>query len=286
VDTFSWNDLTESWQKILLNRNIADQGQLRKLKEFCDSYVYEQQVLFCESSFSGKLLVDLINYNEIPVMFRQTIPFVNHYIKRKLRTRYYISATIFETNCEKEVCVFTGFESVEKWEEVSKYCKGTVDTSGNQLSQEKLTANFIVVSMSGHFEKIVSKAHSDQSIHLISYQNERLIWIYTVGKLMDLVQMNLCGESFQKEIPEEDIFLEIKHRKELLEQFKPQVEQTTIILVDSPGMGKSVLLANLAEKTRKYYADRKDAFVFYFVMTDFIAAITQRQNQKGFFFTF
>lgn len=267
-DTFTWNDLTNQFQKMLLQRQILDQAKPRSLNEFCNSFVHEKKELLLQSLVKDKLLIDLIHYKQFPVIFRQTIPPVNLYIERKLKSRYVISTSIFNIIAQNEIFVFSGFKSIDDFEEISRGCSGKIDVSGNQLCEDNITATFILLERKNDMEKLCDKIANQKIIHWLHYDQLNLIWKQTVGDNIEALEKFVCNQN-QREIPEE----------EFLKMIETRNAKEPIIISDSPGMGKSFLLTKLAEETRQLY--QGNSLVFYFLMTDFVASVLNQQMQQG-----
>ncbi len=119
-DSFSWKDLTYQWQTKLLAKQILDQSSQKSLLEFCSSFKYEEQTKFQESFLNGQLLVDLLNYKEIPILFRQTIPPVCRYVNRRLRSRFNLSNSVYKLGTNDDIFVFENFTSIDHFRDSAK----------------------------------------------------------------------------------------------------------------------------------------------------------------------
>lgn len=268
-DTLSWDQVTESSQRRILSQTILDQGKPKKLKEFCKSYVYENEDLFYSEVLKGKLLASLLK-EEVPVLFRSNIPPVKHYIPRCLRSRFYISTNIFHTNTNDEIFAFSGGNlDIEKLREIGSGSTRKIDTAANQLDRLEITAEYILLEFKKDFEKLCRKLEGKKTIHRLEVEQEKLVWQQTVGDKMICLQRNVYEAKQQIQIKE----------GEFLDVVDSSYENMPIILCDSAGMGKTVLLANLAQKTRKRRSEK--SIVVFLVMTDFIVSLRKEIKCKS-----
>lgn len=268
-DTFTWDQLEEPAQMLVLSRNVLDQGKVRKLSEFCKSYVYENVDLFYSEILKHKLLVALLK-DEAPILFRSTIPSVRYYVSRCLRSRYLISTNIFHTKTKTEVFVFSGEHlTIEKLREIGSGSTGRIDTSTNQMDHSSITAEYILLEFKTDFSKLCSKLKGKKTVHRLKVSKDKIVWQETVGDNMACLQSNILEGKQQVSIEEKD-FLDVVNA---IYENRPR------ILCDSAGMGKSILLANLAHETRKRYPGK--SWVVFLVMTDFIISVQKAMQNFG-----
>ncbi len=145
---------------------------------------------------------------------------------------------------------------------------GKVDVSGNQTTEDNILAMFILLERKFDLKKIREKASDHKNVHMLGYNEGNLIWEKTFGKSIEILQTSVSSQFHQK-IPEEEFIKTIGTR----DTFDP------VVISGSPGMGKSVLLAKLAEETRKRYS--RNSLVLYFITLDFITAVQKEQEKKG-----
>ncbi len=268
-DTFDWGQLTKQCQTRVLSQNVLDQGRPRQLSEFCKSYVYENEDFFQRSLLKGDLLVALLN-EEVPVILRSTIPTVKHYVTRRLRSRYYLSTNVFHTKSDNEIFVFSGKKlDIDTLREISSGSTGKLDTALNQLDRTQVTAQFILLKFKTEFTKLCNKVSGKKTIHWIEVDNKRLLWKETVGDMMGSLLTSISDKTEQDQIDEGQIF-------NILDS---NGNNQSIILCDSAGMGKSLLLAKLAYETKKRCTET--SLVIFFVMTDFIVSIQKAIDSTG-----
>lgn len=262
-DQFEWNDLVSSYKEIVLSRNVYDQSKRLSVNDFCSTYVYADQEQFYGTVLRGKLLLDLILYTHPPVLFRQTIPVHRgKYIERRLRPRFCIKKSVFENCSNKDVVAVDGFQNLEDLKIFAGKNKGNFDTADNQLRSE-ISANFILLCNKNEFDLLRQRNRNDKNIHWLHHKSSKLFWKETRGSIQYLHSHIDFHE--QREILDENVLYSGKN-----------IIHGPVILCDTAGMGKSVLLANVAFQTQKTTGSAH--LVLYIVLTDFITAINERRD--------
>ncbi|CAL8136610.1 unnamed protein product [Orchesella dallaii] len=271
VDEFKWIDLTYEFQQELLQHNVSDQGRIKTFQSFCHKMVYEDSDDFLIRFLNGELLLDLIN-NKIPVLYRQLVPAVEFYVNRKIKRISRLNSKLFDSDSQflkKEVFVFSGYEK----HELAHFLKRDFISSTKVISNRK-KIQFIRLKDDKDFEIICSlNAHLDVNVHWFrqsKYEGNPIhIWIKSRGNIGRVI-------GFIEECPEP--FYEEEFQQKLDKVRDTFATSPFICICDTPGMGKSILLANLARSIRKTHPNR---CVLFIVLTEFMELIQELRSKKN-----
>lgn len=178
-----------------------------------------------------------------------------YYVPRVLQTRNRLSTEIFAPHCE-DIKVFTGIER----HRLTELARGQLtDSSRSQVYRKQISVRFIILEQKGDWDKLCEKTH--KPIHLIHCENGRYIWVRSKGDMyalqdaiLDSDQVRLTEEAFVEEV----------------ERVNPFRVNQPLCIVDSPGMGKSMLLAKLGRRLQIMFSNR---YVIFIPMAEFISEV-------------
>lgn len=240
-DNIGWRDLSSNRKfRILLGlkKNLGLEGQ---------------ELISALSSIETKILVHLLN-DKFPMpenLFCDTIPLpLNYYVSRTLETRFVISKKIFEANFCHEFFLFSGIERFA----LSNMCKQkAIELSSNLVRNKKAISPFVYLDSEMDFESIV-QTFPTNAIHLLEYESDEFIWKKSHGNISS-IQNFVATE--QRILDESDFICKVLAETSL----------SPICISDTPGKGKSILLANLAIAMKKHH---KHEIVAYISMEELI----------------
>ncbi|CAL8124654.1 unnamed protein product [Orchesella dallaii] len=215
TDEIKWDNLSVSFQEEILKncKFVREMGSLCNI-------------------LNDLALVDLIK-NPSQTNMKQTLPSkISFYVPRRLKSRFLISKKVFSQGLD--VYLFTGLERYELTEYAGERC---TDGSKSQLAQSRLSSRFILLQMKSDFEKISKK--TDQPVHWIHHENGNFSLKKSNGDMSDI-------QGFVKEQQQE--FTEDDFLTHLTSDWFSAQRKTPVCIADSPGSGKSVLLANIGSK--------------------------------------
>ncbi|CAL8124360.1 unnamed protein product [Orchesella dallaii] len=238
----SWNELSKELKIEMRNKLVNFQGKHIKLSQLCDNQL--------EHLIDGKIMVEVVKGN-IPLLINNQVPDqVEYYIHRTIRSRNRLKSNVFQETCNDVFVV----EGVEKHE--LTYLVGEEDTgvSGNQT--ERLTVRFIFLEDEGNFEKICILATTP--VHWIRYKDNVFKWVKSSGSV----------KSLQKYVDEEQ---ECSLEGKLVA--RPSENKITVIS-DSPGMGKTILLANVAHQIS---SENPSILIRFIVMKELVQALHKKE---------
>ncbi|CAL8132381.1 unnamed protein product [Orchesella dallaii] len=220
TDIIKWSELSQTFQQQILQR--------------CELL---NKVESLESFINGRLLVDLIN-DPFQVKLKDSLPpKLLYYIPRRLKTRFLISPEIFTERGSNDIYLFTG---LERFELTAFAQENPTDTSRNQLAQRNISSRFILLEMKRDFEKICSK--TKHGVHWLHYDEGQFTLLKSKGNLSSLQDH---VDKHQKEFTEDDFLSHINSQSIIDKSLAP------VCISDSPGMGKSILLANIGRKLKE-----------------------------------
>ncbi|CAL8117646.1 unnamed protein product [Orchesella dallaii] len=181
---------------------------------------------------------------------------VNTQVPDKLE--YYVQRTVTSRNRLKVEVLKHNFEDVFLIDEMARFqlssfigSSGTTAPSGNQLKE--LTARFILLEHKQDFEKIRQLAHARSiHVHWIKYngKNFELVYSGAVETLKEYI------DDEQTSFPENELAFSTENK---------------VIIADSPGMGKTSLLANIAHQI---ISQDDKMLVRFIVLNEFVKEFT------------
>ncbi|CAL8124668.1 unnamed protein product [Orchesella dallaii] len=221
TDDIKWRDLTEIFQQELKQKC----GILKNI---------ESESL--DTVLQSGALVELIQ-DPAQVKMKETLPpVIPYYIPRMLKSRFHISKNVFN-EATNDVYVFTGLERFQ----LTEYAKEKpTDVSRKQASQQKISSQFILLQLKRDFEKICSK--TDNPVHWLHHEKGHFSLIKSKG---DMSGIQRYVENNQQEFTEDELLVHLKSSKLTDQSLSP------VCISDSPGMGKSFLLANIGRNLVK-----------------------------------
>lgn len=192
-----------------------------------------------KESALGEVIENHTSDNLLPV-----IP--KYYVPRILLARNRLPTKIFSSQCD-DIKVFIGLQR----HKLTELARGQLtDTSRSQVYKKQITVRFIILEQKGDWNMLCEKAN--KPIHLIHHENGSFIWVRSKGSMQALQDAVKCSD--RVELTEEDFIQEI-------ERVNPFSVNQTLCIVDSPGMGKSMLLASLGRKLKELFPSRRVASV-------------------------
>ncbi|CAL8138565.1 unnamed protein product [Orchesella dallaii] len=199
--------------------------------------------------FLNDPISDLRILNSVP-------PPLEYYIPRKAICRWNLDPALFNKNIQ-DVFVIQGIQLYE----LSGLAKGHgSDLSGNQT--ETVTSRFILLEYERDFDRICQI--STHPVHLLKYNCSRFIWVKTFGNISNLHDfINTREDSI---VLNEETLLDACLNK-----------NTPVCIVDTPGMGKTVLLATMAHNIMIRHPNK---LVCFFVLREFVQEFQKRSKTK------
>lgn len=196
-------------------------------------------------------------------IYKSTLPEnPSYYVPRRLVTRNRLSKRIF-TQDAKDIYVFTG---IPRHKLTSLVKKQITDTSSAQVHKDVLSVRFIILEQSNHWEKLCKKtAHP---IHLIHHEDDKLIWLHSRGNVKSL---QAAVDKYDQGELSEDMFIDE------VEKEHPVKFNQSFCIADSPGMGKSLLLADIGRRVQRKFPDR---VVIFIVISEWINSIKEDVKLK------
>ncbi|CAL8140789.1 unnamed protein product [Orchesella dallaii] len=186
-----------------------------------------------DKCLTGELLAKVID-NRRPTLFNNSVPpDIPYYVARRLTSRHRLKPEIFTKN-SNDIFVVKNIQL----HELSRLSGNEgADVSTNQT--ESLTRRFIVLIYEQDYEQIC-KITSDP-IHLLEFSNEQFTWIKSQGDLLTLQSYINDSQTDLTEDEFVDACLKCNY---------------PICISDTPGMGKTVLLASLANNIMRLNPQR------------------------------
>ncbi|CAL8128557.1 unnamed protein product [Orchesella dallaii] len=246
-----WKDLSTGVKLELGNKLVNFQNKIIKLNK-C---VSDSQL----SHADGKFFVELCKNSEsILVLVNDQVPEkIPYYIPRTIRSRNLLSPTVFQSAC-KDIFVF---QNLRRKELTALAGDSETDVSGNQI--HSLTVRFILLEYEGDFEKICKLAR--KPVHLIKFEKASYQCVKSVGSVKNLQQF---VQNHQNTFQE----------KELLKLSTQNAK--VFIISDSPGMGKTMLVVNIAHHIMQQHHLDQDKGMFlvrFIVMKEFAQLIGKKK---------
>lgn len=226
-DTFTWGDLHPSLQEEVVNEKIKFQNRWVTLGQLVSGE--EDAVL------QGQLLIDILK-KRMWSMCTLSIPPspVSTYIPRSLLVRSKIAVNVVRLPTARDVFLFTGLE----WHKLTSLVKPEpTDNSCNQIATSgHITARFILLNDPGHFELIRQKTCAP--VHWLHYDQQDGCFTWKRSHESLLTIQEFCLRNNPASISEERF---VTHHL-------PSNMTSPVLISDTPGMGKSVLLASLGNR--------------------------------------
>lgn len=247
---FHWSDLTPTKQiyiqeAISWQLGISPNDTIKALEslESCDM----AQVLL------GRL----------PNMLKCDIPEqLPYYIERRLQQRKYISEKVLQMQIS-DIFVISGMENPELFQKI----KGTTISSGSIY--QTIHSRFIILESPAHLKRII-ELRKNQPVHCFEWKQDRFAWIKSFGSVSNL-QMFIVPHA-DNIIREADLLIQYDDSEisSSLPAIKFEDNGKPVCISDTPGMGKSVLLSQLAR-----YVQEKNASlpVIFLSIVDLIHAV-------------
>lgn len=199
--------------------------------------------------------------------FKDTLPSpVMYYVARSISPRQKLSKSIFSSGTN-DIFVVTGVER----HHLTILANGKLtDSSRNQVRRTEITVSFILLERVGDWTQLQAKA--TKPIHLIScdYAKQDFIWVESRGEVKILQNHIIYNNS--KQFAENDFIAEVNQNNSLRRQNRP------VIISDSPGMGKSILLAEIGRKLQ--HLGGSSCRVIYVVMGEWITKLKEYLQHK------
>ncbi|CAL8129134.1 unnamed protein product [Orchesella dallaii] len=191
----------------------------------------------------GHFVSQMIN-KEAPQLDNNSIPDLpNYYISRKIVSRNCLDKNLFDSQ-NNDIFVIKGIQPLEL----------------SKLTQSRDNTRFMLLEKEEDFGIFSQYATTQRSVHLLNHDAGQFTWIKSHGCISRLQAHVIDGKT--KKTMSENEFLE-------------RCIQTseTVCIVDTPGMGKSMLLANIGDKIRRQCPNRLVRFV---VMQELVPELEKR----------
>ncbi|CAL8123925.1 unnamed protein product [Orchesella dallaii] len=243
LSTLEYSD-GENLKLLLTSKHLKFQGKVMKVGE-----VIRDEKLLDEIEMDKKMVEDLITGN-IPCFVNNTVPEqLEYYVHRNVTSRNILKTSVLKEEC-KDVFLIEGIER----HKLSLLVPGgqSTDVSGNQLVN--LTVRFILLQHNKDFEKISKLATT--VVHWIKFKNGRFELVKSSGYIKTL-QNHVDGA--------QDPFTE--------DQLAYRHERV-VVIADSPGMGKTCLLANIAHQIMR---EQPTMLVRFIVLKEFVDALNNKE---------
>ncbi|CAL8148749.1 unnamed protein product [Orchesella dallaii] len=242
----------KGFEGCVLDCVVLFQGHEVVLRNLLDGNLNEINSIL-ETLLDKKLLLQLVN-NQQPILVKDSVPQkLNYYINIRLTSRCKIDPAIFDARC---LDVFV-IRRIHLHELRTLAKTQEIDVSSNQI--EVLGARFILLEYEEDFEKIC-KIASTIPVHLLDHNAGQFTWVKSHGSIARIQEH---VHSVQDELGEEE-FIDLR-----MESAHP------LCIADTPGMGKTALLANIAYKFQKKWPLRLMRFI---VLGEFVPELQKRKK--------
>lgn len=246
-----WTELDEHSKSEIFNMQIFFQGQPSSLS-IIQALVGEEKLdkILCQYFVGGELKTALCmeTFSIDAWNVTEKLPY---YIERMLKMRNNLNPKIFDEKCS-DIFIFEGITHPNLSILVDSEA---TDVFSNQL--EGLTVRFIILEVEMDFKAIKNTARSP--IHRIKFESGVFHWISTIGSTK-LIKKFLMDE--YEEFSQNDFVVKI------LSDFNTR----PTAIVDTAGMGKSMLLNSIASSVKLVYPER---IVLFITMQELIEILGQ-----------
>lgn len=286
TDIITWDCLSPSSKDTILQRNIQFQGRKQKLQSFVSKLckLKSENKTGLLENLETEFLISLLKNSEPEVASGNLPNIPEKYIQRRLVSRKRLSKKIIGITKNpqlKDVLVFRGddLQLYHLGSLVDAYGDGKRDCSTAQLKRKKITVNCILLDCEEDFEELSQKSEN-RYFHLIECirgNNEedvkdfKLFWLKTKGSI-ELIQNFV--HNIQDHFPEENLYRTTSWQGNVT---------NGVCIADSPGMGKSCLLAKCGKElmTSNLIDDKSACYVQYFTMSNFVATYKAVKHERG-----
>ncbi|CAL8124041.1 unnamed protein product [Orchesella dallaii] len=259
-----WEELKSTYQKsIILHRSVMFQGCEITLS---DMFTWignpETNENLKVSKLNGEFLQNLIDDRK-PVILHPSIPkLISYYIDRTVLPRKFLPFDILHTNStENNNQIFVIDCSNE--EDISNFCEKLGPGCSPKLSSSVVMegnvsqSHVIILENEAHAEIISHK--TILPVHLLKFHGASLVWLKSWGS------NNFILKHLNSITMSEPEFTTLIQRK--------SIQNQPIIIGDSPGMGKTTILFNLANQLIKLCPFK---VVKCYTMTEFVSEVDKR----------
>ncbi|CAL8124514.1 unnamed protein product [Orchesella dallaii] len=222
----------------------------RKIVEFQGNKVKLEELTPQISTHVDRKIIDELAGGKTPCIVNDNVPeHLGYYIHRTVTSRTILKATMFEEECE-DVFVIEGMEKHKLSLLVPD--NESTDVSGTQIV--RLTVRFILLQHQPDFYKICNIA--SKPVHWIKHRSGRLEFVKSSGSVKNLQKhVDDCQDSFWED--------------ELA--CKPE---RVLLIADSPGIGKTCILANLAHQIMR---EQPTMVVRFLVVKEFVDMLGKKK---------
>lgn len=222
-------------------------------------------IYFLTDSIESEFTIEVIPVQNEP-KFKNTLPEpLSFYVQRQISPRYTLSKDIFTVENATDIIVVLGLER----HQLTALTKGKIsDTSRDQVHHSDISVSFIHLDLKGDWLRLCKK--SQRSIHLIAcnYEREEFVWIDSKGDI-SFVQKYIAGHheqftetSFVSEVECKSAYLRNNH---------------AICISDTPGMGKSILLAEIGRHLKNI---DNNMIIVYVVIAEWVSEIRRQMELR------
>ncbi|CAL8129079.1 unnamed protein product [Orchesella dallaii] len=248
--------LTTVWKEFkpfVLHLPVNFQGYQLSLGTLLNNLNNDVLKNIIEQYFTSNLLMELLSNRTLPLI-KNSIPCQPvSYISRKITSRHNLFPELFDEP-SNDVYVI---KYIKPYELSALARNQDTDVSSNQA--EDLTEKFILLEHEQDFEKICTLSLG-KPVHLLEHNEGKLTWLQTYGDISTL-QKHVDKEQHTHTYDEED-FVNLCLESEI-----------PVCVSDSPGMGKSVILAYVAELILKQFPERLVQFI---ILREFVQKLHKK----------
>lgn len=205
--------------------------------------------------------LNALNSRKRPGLFHNTLPSVpSYYVSRTLTTRsVLIPGKIFDEQFNKNnIFLFACLSRSDL-----SLLAGNIVTGSTAENLRNQTVRYLTVDEGRHYDTICE--NTNDSVHYIQKgEDGRFSWVKSRGRV-EAIQN--CLDTAQLELTENDFFDIVKN---------PQ-SNTPVCISDSPGMGKSTLLAQIGNKL---VSNDHETIVIFVVISEFIEKIRNNYDKS------
>ncbi len=270
-----WNDLDTNSQDVLLKKNVIFLGRKYSLSSLQDMLNKEKFEEIVNKSEMSDFLTKLLKDEECDFGHHRIPDHLPYYIHRKLTRKRKLNGAIFKHDCS-DIFVFEGIQehhlSILAGHQLS-------ETSSRIRIHNKITKRFVLLEHPKDFNEI--KKIAKHPMHRIKIKSKELpnfsnkdsakefYWESSTG-CCEIIRIFLCNKEVEE--IEESYFVNDDMRT---------FNNRPIAICSSPGMGKSVFLANLAREMEKKYPDRFILFLELRSLIPKLSSIGQETDSKN-----